>query len=375
MSKANYRPVSVLPCISKVFEKVLLDQLNVYFEPLLSESVSGFRRGHGCEHVLMKLVEDCKQALDCGNVAGAVLTDLSKAFDCLPHRLLIAKLHAYGLSSMSCKLMASYFSDRKQRVKLGPTRSEWLPVIKGSPQGSLMGPFTFNVHSNDLIMLMSRCCSIYNYADDNTICSFSRSHDEVIAALERSLAVMLEWFEHNHMNANPDKFQFILFDKSGSNNYTIDINGNCIKSQNVVKLLGVHVDRHLNFTEHISEMCKKAGRKLNVLCRLSNILGTDAKHAIFNGFVMSQFAYCSCIWHFCSKKDSRKIEKIQERALRYVFGDFNSTYKELRLRNDQSLVYVQRLRETPSDIRRRVYGMSSIMITGSVRPFLPSKRH
>ena len=106
------------------------------------------------------------QISDDGNVCMALLTDLSKAFDCLPCRLLICKLRAYGLSVNACELLNSYFCERKQRVKLGDKYSDWLGLSKGVPQGSLMGPFIFNIFSNDLLLLLEKKCHVFNYADD-----------------------------------------------------------------------------------------------------------------------------------------------------------------------------------------------------------------
>ncbi len=107
MLKENYRPVSVLPALSKIFEGVLVDQLTGYFKQHLSPYVSGFRKGHDCQSVLIRFTESVKRHLDNGEAAGALLTDLSKAFDCLPHDLLVSKMYAYGLCQTSCKRIAS----------------------------------------------------------------------------------------------------------------------------------------------------------------------------------------------------------------------------------------------------------------------------
>ena len=130
--------------------------------------------------------------------------------DTLPYRLLLAKLKAYGFTTDACKLLANYFTYRMQRVKLGSVRSGWLPVIKGAPQGSLLGPFAYNTHSNDLLLEMSEMCSIYNYADDNTIAVHGQSHPVVIEQLSVCANYMIDWFTRNCMKANPDKFQFIV---------------------------------------------------------------------------------------------------------------------------------------------------------------------
>ena len=146
MNKNNFRPVSILSCISKIFERTYSDQMVCFFEAILSLSLSAFRKMFSCETVLIRLIEDWKALLDHHSVIGAMLLDLSKAFDCLPHQLLIAKLKAYGFDDNSCSLMHSYLFNRKQRVKIGSFRSEWLNLKKGVPQGSILGPLLFSIH-------------------------------------------------------------------------------------------------------------------------------------------------------------------------------------------------------------------------------------
>ena len=149
MNKANYRPISVLPTLSKIFEGILVDQMSDAMENIFSPHLSGFRKHHSSQSVIVNLIENCKYALDNNNMYGAVLTDLSKTSDCLPYQLVINKLYAYGFNHDACMLIASYFTGRKQRVKLGGHKSEWLTISKGAPQGSIFGPFVFNLFQND----------------------------------------------------------------------------------------------------------------------------------------------------------------------------------------------------------------------------------
>ena len=160
----NYRPISVLPTSSKLFEKLLYQQINSYINTYLNSGLCGFREGFSAQHCLITMTEKIKNVLDKGEIGGALLTDLSKAFDCIQHDLLIAKLHAYGFNIKSLKLLNNYLYNRKQRTKINSTFSEWVNIIFGVPQGSILGPLLFNIYIND-IFLFKEETDITNYAD------------------------------------------------------------------------------------------------------------------------------------------------------------------------------------------------------------------
>ena len=355
LNKMNYRPISILSCIFKIFEKLLISQLRMYFDDIFSQYLSGYRASYGCQDVLLHFINICKKALDDGNVCMALLTDLSKAFDCLPYRLLICKLRAYGLSVNACELLKSYFCERKQRVKLGDKYSDWLGLSKGVPQGSLMGPFIFNIFSNDLLLLLEKKCHVFNYADDTSILCKHRDYDSAYNDLLSAASTMIHWYTMNCMQTNPEKFQFIIFDKEEQSR-TLQLNHNVtIQSVSNVKLLGVNIDVELNFNHHIALLCNKAGRQINALSRLSNVLNVDTKILILQSFILSHFMYCCIIWHFCSINDTKKIEKMQLKALRHIYKDYTSSYEMLREKCNRPMLLIERQRAMLSEVYKCIH--------------------
>ena len=176
------------------------------FQPLFSSNMSGFLRGHSCCTTLVKMVDDWCLALDSKKVTGSIAIDLSKAkaFDSICHNLLLAKLRAYGVGEEAIDFLHSYFSGRKQRVKVNGVFSDWLPVYCGVPQGSLLGPLLFNVFINDLNFSV-QLSSLRLYADDTS----AYASNTYISALELSLNKDVEnlssWFASNYLSVHSKK--------------------------------------------------------------------------------------------------------------------------------------------------------------------------
>ena len=147
------------------------------------------------------------------------------------------------------------------------------------------------------------------------------------------------------MKANPDKFQAIAIGKNTqSKNISFNLNGNIIKTEDEVKLLGVTIDYELKFNSHITNICRKASRQLNVLKRMGKYLNRLGKLTIYHSFILSNFNYCPVIWHFCSEANTKKMEKIQERALKFIYNENHSTYEELLAKSKLPSLKIRRIR-------------------------------
>ena len=217
-------------------------------KPYLSSYLFGFRKGFSSEQCLIVLIEAWKRALDKNECAGAVLTDLSKAFDCLSHNLLIAKLAAYGFDESSLLYIQGYFFNRKQRTKVKDSFSSWRNVTIGVPQGSVLGPLLFNIFINDLFLFIKHS-RIANYADDNTLYSIQNNNKMLVEILEHDISTVLKWFNDNEMKPNEAKSNFLL---SKPEDISLKVGNEKIDANTSVKLLGVTIEYKASFAKHIN---------------------------------------------------------------------------------------------------------------------------
>ena len=308
-SKENYQPVSILPVISKIFE--LCNQITPFMDQFLPKYQCGFRKGFNVQHCLLAMSKKWKKAVDTKKVFCALLTDLSKAFDCLPHDLIIAKLNVYGFSLPALNLIQNCLANRKQRTKINDSYSPWSDILFGVPQSSILGPLLFNILLSDLFLLV-KDVNIASYADDNTLYESCDAKEEVISSLQSSSKKLFQWLSDNQVKGNTKKCYLIM---STDQSVKFQLGGSLIERSDCEKMLRGKIDYTLNFDEYVKTLCSKANNKLRALARATPYTSVEKKKILTNSFFNAQFSYCPLVWTLHSRMNNNIIRNLHERRL------------------------------------------------------------
>ena len=312
--------------------------------------------------------------LDILLVSLANLTDLSKAFDCIPHELIIAKLDANGFNLKGLIHVFNYLRNGKQRVKINSSYSGWSDLLFGVPQGSILGPLLFIIFICDLFYFEENV-DIASYADDNT--PYCASHDiqTTINTLQDSSVKLFDWFPKNSMTADANKCHLLL---SKNIKHVACINHIQIENNTSEKLLGVTIDSELKFDIHVNNLCKKATQKLNALARISGYMDSSKKRTRVKAFINSHFSYL--VWMFHSREINNKINRVHKRSLRLVYSDKTSTFKELLDKGKSVSVLHRNIQLLATEIYKAVNGlaptiMNSIFEINNIEDHLSNKNN
>ena len=248
-------------------------QISEYVNQFLSLHLCGYRQVFNTEQALVSLLEKWKAILNKNGYAGAIVMDLSKAFDTINHDLLIAKLNVYGFTKNSLRLIKSYLSNRWQRTKINTGFSSWTELFLGVPQGPVLGPLLYNIYIDDLFFL-TESTNLCNNGHNTTFHACGMDLENLVRRLEHDSMLAIERFENNYMRLNQDKCHFLL---SGHKHEMIwaTIGQTKIYESRKQKLLGIITDRNLRFDKYILNQCKKAGRKLRALTRICKFMSLE----------------------------------------------------------------------------------------------------
>ena len=334
----NYRPISVLPSFSKIFEKVVHNRLLSYLNTnsILCSNQYGFRKNHSTYMALMDMYDRVSAAADNNEFSMGVFIDLSKAFDTLNHDILLKKLEYYGVRGIALDWFKSYLSNRKQCVSLGGVISSLKSVTHGVPQGSILGPLLFILYINDIIN-----CSKYFifilFADDTNLFYSCKNIFQLFDIANSELAKLSQWFRANKLSLNIKKTNYILFgNKRLPLNATLSVSIDGILLQRVVstKFLGIFVDEKLNWKTHIDHVAVKIAKGLGAIGRVRNIVPNSVLFTLYQAMIYPYLAYCSIIWGSASAVSLNRLVVLQNRAVRLVTrANFRSSSNPLFARS------------------------------------------
>ena len=328
----NYRPISTLPIFGKIFEKILYKRIYnfVTSQNTISDSQFGFRANHSTSHAIHHSVDFIKSCHSRSmNVLG-VFIDLSKAFDTIDHKILLNKLHNYGIRGTPYDLLKSYLSDRYQQVKIENHTSEKLLVKFGVPQGSVLGPLLFILYINDLqrICIGKENVKFVLYADDtNIFIAFDKLANASFIA-QKILSPVNNYMVSNLLHINLDKSCFMYFPKASillkTTDLKLSICATPIKEVTETRFLGVTFDSQLNWNAHITQLQKKLKVSFATIKRISEYIPSSNHKNIYHTIFESHLLYCISVWGGAKKKSIEKIFTLQKRAIRFLFGDYDS---------------------------------------------------
>ena len=326
----NYRPISLLPTVSKVFEKIVYRQLYDYLtiNKLIYDSQYGFRTLHSTELAALELSDRLSNNLEKGKIPIAIFLDLSKAFDTLDHEILLSKLSYYGVNGSALSWFSSYLTDRYQYVYLDGTESSMLSISTGVPQGSVLGPLLFLVYMNDIAEASDKFHSIL-FADDTTLtepfCTFdlltaNNKYDKkkISDTINIELRNIYEWLCVNKLSLNVSKTKFMVFNyrqrKIDNIILYLKINDHIIERVNQFNFLGTIFDEHLNWSEHTNKIANKISRTLGMMNRLKHTLPLFTLKLLYNSLILPHIQYGILNWGF----KYNRIFKLQKRAMRII---------------------------------------------------------
>ena len=323
---SNYRPISLLSCFSKIFEKAMHFRLTSFLRQnnIISDSQYGFRAGHSCEHALLDAHSKITTALDRKKITLLLLIDFSKAFDMVDHGILLHKLEHYGIRQHHLNWFRSYLTDRSQRVHINNHVSELSRLQYSVPQGSILGPVLFIIYINDL-PLISKLAKYVFYADDANIIVTADDELELKHKINTILQALNSWVAGNGLKLNLQKTKYMIFTNRRKINREMDLflNGVKIEYSECERFLGVMMDSNLSWTKHINLLSAKISRNAGIIYKLKGKVPQSVLKNLYDSFIQSHLNYCSSVWGLGSKSSLQSLFRAQKKSVRAIDNKYN----------------------------------------------------
>jgi endonuclease/exonuclease/phosphatase family metal-dependent hydrolase len=348
----NYRPVSLLPSLSKILETIMHNQLYNYFDKsnLFYDSQYGFRRRHSTELAAIEIVDRLVTQMDKNEIPINIYLDLSKAFDTLDHNILISKLQFYGLGGSSLQLLKDYITNRKQYVVFGRYESELKTISTGVPQGSILGPLLFIIYLNDIVT-STKIFKPIIYADDTALSATLNTLGNIDQNLESQINNELEkiniWLKVNKLSLNVNKTKAMLFHtpQKKVRNISLKLDDSEIEMVDNFNYLGIILDSHLSWKFHTSMISNKISRTNGIMRKLKKTIPPSALLLLYNSLILPHLNYGLLVWGL----KSIKLLKLQKRSVRTIVdAKYNAhtepIFKSLQLLKVTDLCALQELK-------------------------------
>ena len=333
----NYRPVSILPILSKIIERHVHNSLLDYLDThnLIYSYQSGFRPLHSCETALNHMIDNWMRSMDAGKFTGLLYIDLRKAFDTVNHPILLNKLAAYGIHNVQLTWFKDYLSNRKQATYWQGELSDFGTVTVGVPQGSILGPLLFILYINDLPKCLKHS-QIHMYADDSTQEVIGQTINEVENKLNEDFEQVALWMANHKLtlHVGKTKAQLIGTTRKVNSNTQLKITyqGKAVEQVSQAKLLGVQIDSNLTWAAQHDSVCKKVSQRIGILKRIRNLLPVNVACQLYNALILPHLDFCCTVWGSPGNKfHTERITKLQKRAARIILQCGTQDYSSAEL--------------------------------------------
>ena len=359
----NYRPISSLPFISKVFERCMANRLVSFFEKfkLFSDRQFGFLKNKSTQDAIFNFTEPIYDALDSLNHNISILVDLKAAFDTVNHAILLKKLERYGIRGHCLQWFDSYLTDRKFRVRTGKSFSDEQTTNIGIPQGSILGPILFIIYNNDLPRVSSVLTTTL-FADDTNFSLSHKDYDSMVVTLNNELLKIRDWTIANRLTINNTKTELLLFSNRNPphNDKQVIFDGHYVNYVDHAKFLGIIIDNKMNFKYHINYITKKISKHAGILYRIKHCLPLKTRLTYYNSFVLPYLNYNILHWGCTNNIHLNPLFIIQKRIVRIIadadyLAHTNPIFRKLNLLKIADLYKFQAIVDTHSKILQGGY--------------------